>query len=110
MRFRRISAFCLLLSAFCLPALALDWNSPDAVVKAAIDVSPSLAALSAQIREAQERVAPAGSLPNPMLMGGVQNRTVDLSHDFMTMHMVGVSQTFVRKSRRDALRRSAELD
>ncbi len=110
MRFRRISAFCLLFSAFCVPAMALDWNNPDAVVKAAIDVNPSLAALSAQILEAQERVVPAGSLPNPMLMSGIQNKPIDLSHDFMTMYMVGASQTIVRKSRRDALRRSAELD
>jgi outer membrane protein TolC len=93
-----------------MPALAIDWNSPDAIVKAAIDLNPSLAALSAQIRAAQERVTPAGSQPNPMIMGGVQNQTVDLSYDFMTMYMVGASQTLVRKSRRDALRRSAELE
>src|SRR5437879_4195565 len=93
--------------AFAMPALAADWSNPDAIVQAAIDVNPSLAALSAQIREAQERVAPAGSLPNPMVMGGVQNKPIDLSHDFMTMYMVGASQTIVRKSRRDALRRSA---
>lgn len=96
--------------AFVMPALALDWNNPDAVVQAAIDVNPSLAALSAQIRAAQERVVPAGSLPNPMLMSGIQNKPIDLSHDFMTMYMVGASQTIVRKSRRDALRRSAELE
>src|SRR6266849_415944 len=99
--------FCFLPSAFCL---AVDWNNPDAVVQAANEVNPSLASLSAQIRAAKERVAPAGSLPNPMLMGGVQNEPVNLSYDFMTMYMVGASQTLVRKSRRDALRRSAELD
>src|SRR5713226_8747444 len=99
--------FCLLPSAFCL---AVDWNNPDAVVQAAIDVNPSLASLSAQIRAAKERVAPAGSLPNPMLMGGAQNEPVNLSYDFMTMYWVGASQTLVRKSRRDALRRSAELE
>lgn len=92
------------------PAFAVDWTSPDSVVQAAIDANPSLASLSAQIRAAQERVAPAGSLPNPMLMSGIQNKPIDLSHDFMTMYMVGASQTIVRKSRRDALRHSAELD
>src|SRR5713226_5611200 len=92
--------FCLLPSAFCLAA---DWNNPDAVVQEAIDVNPSLASLFAQIRAAKERVAPAGSLPNPMVMGGIQNKPVDFSHDFMTMYMVGASQTLVRKSRRDAL-------
>src|SRR5713226_1532110 len=99
--------FCLLPSAFCL---AVDWNNPGAVVQAAIDVNPSLASLSAQIRAAKERVAPAGSLPNPMLMGGAQNEPVNLSYDFMTMYWVGASQTLVRKSRRDALRHSAELE
>jgi cobalt-zinc-cadmium efflux system outer membrane protein len=92
------------------PALAVDWSNPHSVVQAAIEASPSLAALSTQIRGAQERVAPAGSLPNPMVMGGVQNQKVNLSYDFMTMYMVGASQTLVRKSRRDGLRRSAELD
>ncbi|HEX9492893.1 MAG TPA: TolC family protein [Thermoanaerobaculia bacterium] len=100
--------FCLLPSAFCFAAV--DWNNPDAVVQAVIDVNPSLASLSAQIRAARERVAPAGSLPNPMLMGGAQNEPVNLSYDFMTMYWVGASQTLVRKSRRDALRRSAELE
>src|SRR6266851_374778 len=100
--------FCLLPSAFCFAAV--DWNNPDAVVQAVIDVNPSLASLSAQIRAAKERVAPAGSLPNPMLMGGAQNEPVNLSYDFMTMYWVGASQTLVRKSRRDALRRSAELE
>ncbi len=93
-----------------MPTLAVDWSKPDAVVQAAIEVNASLAALSAQIRAAEERVGPAGSLPNPMLTGGVQNQTVNLSYDSMTMYMVGASQTLVRKSRRDALRRSAELD
>ena len=92
------------------PALAVDWNHPDSVVQTAIEVNPALAALSAQIRAAEERVAPAGSLPNPMLMGGVQSQPVNLSYDSMTMYMVGASQTLVRKSRRAALRRSAELD
>src|SRR6266852_4749847 len=96
--------------AVATPAMAIDWNNPDAVVQAALDVSPSLASLSAQIRAAKERVAPAGSLPNPMLMGGAQNEPVNLSYDFMTMYWVGASQTLVRKSRRDALRRSAEVD
>jgi outer membrane protein TolC len=98
------------LMAIATPAIAVDWNNPDAVVQAAIDINPSLASLSAQIRAAKERVAPAGSLPNPMLMGGVQNEPVNLSYDFMTMYTVGASQTLVLKSRRDALRRSAELD
>jgi len=93
-----------------LPALAVDWTNPDSVVQAAISANPSLAALSAAIRAAQERVVPAGSLPNPMFVTGVENGPVNFSYDSMTMYTVGASQTFVRKSRRDGLRRSAELD
>lgn len=110
MKHRVLPAFCLLLSAFCSPLLAVDWDDPESVVRAAVEANPSLAALSAQARAAQERVGAAGSLPNPMLMTGVQNQTVDLSYDFMTMYMVGASQTLVRKSRRQALRKAAELD
>lgn len=109
---RRLSVACIA-GAFLIAtnARAIDWSNPDTVVQAAIDVNPSLASLSAQIRAAKERVIPAGSLPNPMAMGGVQNQQVDLSIDrMMTMYWVGASQTLVRKSRRDSLRRSAELD
>jgi outer membrane protein, heavy metal efflux system len=109
---RRLSVACIA-GAFLIapPTQAIDWSNPDAVVQAAIDVHPSLASLSAQIRAAKERVIPAGSLPNPMAMGGVQNQQIDLSIDrMMTMYWVGASQTLVRKSRRDALRHSAELD
>ncbi len=101
----------ILVMAVATPAMAMDWNNPDAVVRAAIDVNPSLASLSAQIRAAQERVLPAGSLPNPTAMGGVQNQQVDLSTDpMMTMYWIGASQTLVPRSRRNALRHSAELD
>lgn len=106
------------IALFAIPAIAgptkapssTDWNNPASVVQTAIDGNPSLAALATEARAAQERVAPAGSLPNPMLMGGVQNLPIDLSYDFMTMYMVGASQTLVRKSRRDSLRKSAELE
>ncbi|MEO8218519.1 MAG: TolC family protein, partial [Acidobacteriota bacterium] len=108
MKYVHVVFFAVTLTA--VPAFAVDWSNPDSVVQAAIEADPSLAARSAQLRAAVERVVPAGSLPNPMLMGGIQNRRVDLAHDFMTMRMVGVSQTVVLKSRRDARRRAAELE
>lgn len=108
MKYVQILLLALALTA--MPAFAVDWNHPEPVVQMAIDGNPSLAALSVQVRAAQERVAPAGSLPNPVLVGGVQNRTVNLSYDFMTMYIVGASQTLVRKSRREALRTAAELE
>jgi len=104
-------AAALLLAASVNAQQTIDWSDADAVVRAAIDANASLAALDARIRAAKERVAPAGSLPNPMLMGGVRDRQIDLSVDeMMTMYMVGASQTLVRKSRRDARRRAAEID
>jgi cobalt-zinc-cadmium efflux system outer membrane protein len=92
-------------------ASAIDWNDPPAVARAAADVSPSLAALKYQIAAARERITSAGSLPNPMVMGGVQNQQVDLSIDrMMTMYWAGASQTFTRRSKRAAQRTEAELE
>lgn len=89
----------------------LDWSDPEAVVRAAVDAQPSLTGLVAEIQAAKERVMQAGSLPNPMLMAGIRDRQIDLTRDeMMTMYMVGASQTLVRKDRRDARKRAAELD
>lgn len=92
-------------------AQPLDWNHRDAVVEQAVRANASLTVLASQIDAARERVKPAGALPNPMLMGGVQNQQIDLSLDrMMTMYMVGASQTLTRRARRNALRTAAELD
>ena len=99
-----------ILAVVAMPAVAVDWSNAASLAQAAVDSNASLAALTIEMRAAQERVVPAGSLPNPVLMAGVQNLPVDLSYDFMTMYMVGASQTLVRKSRRESLRHSAELD
>jgi outer membrane protein TolC len=105
---RIIIAVCLAMAA---PLGAVDWQSPQSVSQAAAEVSPSLLALQSEIAAARERVTTAGSLPNPMLMGGVRDQQVDFSIDrMMTMYMVGASQTLTRKSRRDARRTAAELD
>lgn len=88
----------------------LEWTSADAVARAALDRHPALADLDARIDAAEARVSVAGSYPNPMLMAGVQNQPLDLAQDeMMTMYMVGASQTIPRKSRREALERTAEL-
>ena len=92
-------------------APAIVWNDPPAVARAAADVSPSLAALKYQIVAARERIIPAGSLPNPMVMGGVQNQQADFSIDrMMTMYWAGASQTLTRRSKRVAQRTEAELE
>src|SRR5687767_12552604 len=92
-------------------AQSVDWNDPQAVARAAADAHPAVRRIEAEARAARERVTPAGAYPNPMLMAGIQDLQVDLSHDeMMTMYMVGASQTIPRRSRREAPRPSAELN
>lgn len=89
----------------------LDWTSAQSLVDAAIASSPTIARLELEAAAARERVAPASALPNPMLMGGVQNLQVDLRDDeMMTMTMVGASQTFTRPSKRETRRAIAEAE
>jgi outer membrane protein TolC len=103
------SVFLLLLVA--LPAAALDFSDPRAVVDAALEAHPTLTRMRAEAAAARERIVPARSLPNPMLMAGVQNKQVDLRDDeMMTMYMVGISQTLVRPEKREARRDAAELE
>lgn len=93
------------------PAAALDFQDRDAVVAAALETHPTLARMRAEAAAARERVTPAASLPNPMLMAGLQNKQVDLRDDeMMTMYRVGISQTMVRPDKRDAMRAAAELE
>jgi outer membrane protein TolC len=94
-----------------VPAAALDFHDPRAVVDAALATHPTLTRMRAEAAAARERIEPASALPNPMLMAGVQNMQVDLRDDeMMTMYMVGVSQTLVRPGKRDARRDAAELE
>ena len=67
----------------------------DSLVARAVDVSPLVAAATARADAAAARVAPAGARPDPMLMAGVQNLPAGNPGfaDFMTMKMIGVSQT-----------------
>jgi outer membrane protein TolC len=92
-----------------VPLGAVDWNDPKNVVESALASNPSIARAEAELEAARERVGPAASLPNPMVMGGVQNLEVDLSEDeMMTMYMVGASQKLTRGSKRTAARRAEE--
>ena len=92
------------------PLFAIDFQDPREVVAAALAGHPALARISAEAAAARERILPAASLPNPMLMAGVQNKQVDLRDDeMMTMYMVGISQTLIRPEKRDARREAAEL-
>lgn len=100
-----------LIALLALPAAALDFQDRNAVVAAAVETHPTLTRLRAEAGAARERIAPAASLPNPMLMAGVQNKQIDLRDDeMMTMHMVGISQTMTRPEKREARRNVAELE
>lgn len=106
-----VATLLIVLGAAPLPAQTVDWSDSETVVRSAVETQPALAALEAEIRAARERVTSAGSLPNPMLMAGIRDQQIDLTRDeMMTMYMVGASQTLVRKDRREARKRAAELD
>lgn len=95
--------------------------SLDSMVAIAAHVSPSIRAADARITAARARVAPAGALPDPMLMLGLINQPLGRSPatdamgggggpDPMTMHMVGLTQTLPFPGRRALRRRAAELE
>ena len=87
----------------------LDWHDPERIAAAAVEASPGVRALEAEVEAAREAARGAGALPNPMAMAGVQNLNDDLSNDMsMTMYMVGASQAFVPGERRRSLERAAE--
>jgi len=93
------------------PAQPITWNDPESVVAAAMAASPSMRAARSELEAARARERAAGTLPNPELIGGVENQQIDLSRDpMMTMYVLGASQTFVRGERRDVLRHTAALE
>jgi outer membrane protein TolC len=99
--------YLLLLLLAATPLAGLDFNDRQSLVARALETHPALARAAAT---AAERIEPAGSLPNPMVMTGVQNKMIDLRDDaMMTMYMIGASQTLVRPEKRDARRSVAEL-
>ncbi|MFL5540489.1 MAG: TolC family protein [Longimicrobiaceae bacterium] len=67
----------------------------DSLVARALAVNPSVRAAEARAGAAAERVRPAGTRPDPMLMAGIVNLPVSDPgfRDEMTMKMVGVTQT-----------------
>jgi cobalt-zinc-cadmium efflux system outer membrane protein len=108
--FRKLSACIAGVLLIAANAPAIDWDDPKSVVEAALTASPSLREIGAQLALARAQLRMAGSLPNPTLMGGVQDQQIDLTRDpMMTMYVIGASQTFVRGERRDAQRRAAQL-
>ena len=75
-------------------------------VKLADAQSPAVAARQAAAEAAQDAIAPAGALPDPQLVAGVDNLPVttgdafSIGRDFMTMRKIGVMQEFPRAEKR----------
>lgn len=77
-------------------AFAQTVASPlDSLVVTAAARNPAIRAANARTDAAAARVGSAGARPDPMLMTGIQNFPVSEPgfRDFMTMKMIGVSQT-----------------
>jgi outer membrane protein TolC len=87
-----------------------DTTLLDTLLQRALAVNPQLRAARARVTAARARIGPAATRPDPMLMVGVQNfpaREPGFS-DFMTMKMVGISQTFPYRGKLGLQRRVAE--
>jgi cobalt-zinc-cadmium efflux system outer membrane protein len=88
---------------------AADSSEPlglfDAIELAERD-APMLAARRAAIDAARYQIGPAGQMPDPELVAGVENLPVNgadafsLDRDFMSMRRIGVMQTFPRAEKR----------
>ncbi|MDB4951636.1 MAG: Outer rane efflux protein precursor [Gemmatimonadetes bacterium] len=98
------------LAAQAHPAAPIRIAPLDSLVAHAVAVHPAVHAAVARLDAARARVAPAGTRPDPMLMAGIQNFPVSEPGfgDFMTMKMVGVSQSLPYPGKLALRRRAAE--
>ncbi|UVJ46185.1 TolC family protein [Pseudomonas sp. LS1212] len=80
----------------------------DEALRLAEDNAPSLTAQAAKLKAASSAAIPAGELPDPKLLLGVQNYPIggpdrwSIDQDFMTMQMVGVMQEVPSRDKRKA--------
>ena len=94
-------------SVLALPSLAAALTLDEAL-RLAENNAPSLTAQDAKIQAASSAAIPAGELPDPKLLLGVQNYPIggpdrwSIDHDFMTMQMVGVRQEMLNSDKRKA--------
>ena len=94
-------------SVLALPSLAAPLTLDEAL-RLAENNAPSLTAQDAKMRAASSAAIPAGELPDPKLILGVQNYPIggpdrwSIDQDFMTMQMVGVMQEVPNRDKRKA--------
>jgi cobalt-zinc-cadmium efflux system outer membrane protein len=100
-------------SVLALPCVAAPLTLDEAL-RLADNNAPSLTAQAEKLQAARSAAIPAGELPDPKLLLGVQNFPVGgpdrgtLDHDFMTMQMVGVMQEMPNGDKRRARTEVAE--
>src|SRR6266581_3649249 len=97
----------------------------DSLVARALSASPIVHAAEARVDAVRARVAPASAPPDPMLMAGVVNQPLSRAQaapathgspattggpDPMTMHMIGVEQTFPYPGKLALRRRAVERE
>ncbi len=94
-------------SVLALPSLAAPLTLDEAL-RLAENNAPSLTAQDANIQAASSAAIPAGELPDPRLLLGVQNYPIggpdrgSLDQDSMTMQMVGIRQEMLNSAKRKA--------
>lgn len=97
----------LVASVLAWPSLAATLTLDEALRLAETN-APSLAAQDANIRAASYAAIPAGELPDPKLLAGLQNYPIggpdrwSVNNDSMTMQMVGVKQEMPNSDKRKA--------
>lgn len=99
------------------PFLARAVDGPlslEEAVRLAEATAPVVAAQQAAVDAAQAAIEPAGALPDPQLIAGIENLPVNtgdafsVTRDFMTMRKVGVMQDVPRHAKRAARSERAE--
>ena len=90
--------------------------SLEEAVHRAEQQAPSLRARQAALESSSSAIGPAGQLPDPELVAGIDNLPVTTAdafnptRDFMTMRKVGVMQTFTRREKREWRTQRAQAD
>lgn len=104
---RRLLCHAAVLLACASPAFA-EPLSFDTALAIAVSETPTLRAEAAQIDAARQTAIPAGELPDPKLVLGIDNLPItgtdsfSLTRDFMTMRRIGVMQEFPNDAKRGA--------
>ena len=103
----RQNVLAIVVVAFAAPAVAAPLSFEEALQLAERN-APSLAVDNARIEAARQAAIPAGELPDPKLMLGIDNLPItgqdrfSLNRDFMTMRRIGVSQEVPNSDKRQA--------